>query len=130
MGLKEIFSKKLNRSSEKEPFQLTRLQGVILATGIEFHAEGIPWWWGIDMVNTLAERKEVSTFNRAQAYVGLATLQKNALIQARWAMHEKYNRPSRQFRVTDEGRRERSKVDVRKESKDSSQVHSPIPEVS
>lgn len=128
MGLREIIHRKFHKSPDKERFELTSLQAVILATGIEFHAEGAPWWWAVDMVNTLEARKEISTFRRGQVYVDLAVLQGAALVQGRIALREDSTRKGLQYRVTDEGKRERSIVDIRKDRKQGSVSKNPIPE--
>lgn len=123
-------------SPDQEPFHLTKSQAIILATGVEFHAEGISWWSGKIMIDTLQERKLISGINHSKVYVDLKKLYGAGMLDARNLYLGKENLPRgrlmirfvREYHVSEEGRRERSKVDIREDSKQSSSYHAPVPE--
>lgn len=136
MGIKEKLQNLLPQGKDKEPFNFTTPQRIILATGMKIEADGIPWWSGKIMVDTLQERKLISGINHSKVYVDLKKLYGAGMLDARNLYLGKENLPRgrlmirfvREYHVSEEGRRERSKVDIRENSKQSSSSRAPVPE--
>ena len=83
------------------------------------------------MIDALKERKYVNELGRARVYTGLATLQKDGMVRARWGLPENPEEQRRYFQVTqvtEDGNRERSKVPVISNSGDLFPGLIPLPE--
>ncbi len=97
---------------------ISQLETRILTTGAQLQAGGIDWWRALQMIDTLKERKLIKEWERARVYSGLASLQKDGLVCARWVFPESPEEiTTREFQVTEDGNKARSKVPVTSDPK-------------